>query len=544
MDLNTTKRTTQNISLGYSSDTQNRETAKQVYERLKTDRNNYTDRAESCAQFTIPALFPKETDNASSTYKIPHQSFGARGVNNLSSKLLLALFPPNSTFFRLDMNPILKANVSQQDPQMQQEIEAAMMKMEQRILKYIETSQIRVTIKEALNQLIVAGNCLLYLPPKEGGAKLYRLSSYVCQRDALGKVLQIVTVDKLMFGTLPQDVKDMLMTSEGGKQWRVTDPVEIYTHVYLEGDTYYSYQETEGKPIQGTEQQFPYDKSPWIALRFVKMDGESYGRSFVEEYLGDLKNLDGLQEAILNYAAIAAHILYLVNPGGMTQARRIAKAKTGDFVPGRKDDISVLQLDKSTDIMIAKNTVDAIEQRLSYCFILNSVVQRDAERVTAEEIRQVAGELEDTLGGTYSILSQELQLPLVKRIMAQLEANGEIPTTQQGDIEPSITTGLEALGRGHDYNKLEMLQQSISTLPGAEQYINVGAFIKAKATSLGIDTTGLIKTDEQIQQEQQQAMEQQMMTNATGPAVNGLMSMAQNEQQANLNNPTMMDANE
>lgn len=539
MDLNTTKRTTQNISLGYSSDTQNRETAKQVYERLKTDRNNYTDRAESCAQFTIPALFPKETDNASSTYKIPHQSFGARGVNNLSSKLLLALFPPNSTFFRLDMNPILKANVSQQDPQMQQEIEAAMMKMEQRILKYIETSQIRVTIKEALNQLIVAGNCLLYLPPKEGGAKLYRLSSYVCQRDALGKVLQIVTVDKLMFGTLPQDVKDML--DSDGKQWRVTDPVEIYTHVYLEGDTYYSYQETEGKPIQGTEQQFPYDKSPWIALRFVKMDGESYGRSFVEEYLGDLKNLDGLQEAILNYAAIAAHILYLVNPGGLTQARRIAKAKTGDFVPGRKDDISVLQLDKSTDIMIAKNTVDAIEQRLSYCFILNSVVQRDAERVTAEEIRQVAGELEDTLGGTYSILSQELQLPLVKRIMAQLEANGEIPTTQQGDIEPSITTGLEALGRGHDYNKLEMLQQSISTLPGAEQYINVGAFIKAKATSLGIDTTGLIKTDEQIQQEQQQAMEQQMMANATGPAVNGLMGMAQNEQQANLNNPTAMN---
>ena len=81
-----------------------------------------------------------------------------------------------------------------------------------------------------------------------------------------------------------------------------------------------------------------------------------------------------------------------------------------------------------------------------------------------------------------------------------------------------------------------MLQQSISTLPGAEQYINVGAFIKAKATSLGVDTTGLIKTEEQIQQEQQQAMEQQMMANATAPAVNGLMSMAQNEQQANMGN--------
>lgn len=500
-----------------------RETAKAIYERLKNDRQPYTDRAEECAKYTIPALFPKENDTSSTTYKLPHQSFGARGVNNLSSKLLLALFPPNSTFFRLDMNPTLKAEVAQQDASMQQEIEAALMKMEQRILKYVETSQLRVTIKEALNQLIVAGNCLLFLPPKEGGAKLYRLSNYVVQRDALGKVLEIVTLDKLLFGTLPEDVRKLIETS---KQWNMNDPVEVYTHIYLGDGNYYSYQEVEGTLIPGTEQQFPEDKSPWIAIRFVKMDGESYGRSFVEEYLGDLKNLDGLQEAILNYSAIAAYILFLVNPGGMTRARLIAKAETGDFVPGRKEDISVLQLEKSNDMMIAKSTIDAIEQRLSYCFILNSVVQRNAERVTAEEIRQVAGELEDTLGGTYSILSQELQLPLVRRIMAQLESTGELPTTQAGAIEPSITTGIEALGRGHDFNKLEMLQQSIAALPGAEQYINVGAFIKAKATSLGIDTTGLIKTDEEIAQEQAQAMNDQMMQGVAPEVTKGIMNIA------------------
>ncbi|UZT50437.1 head-to-tail connector protein [Enterobacter phage 04_vB_Eclo_IJM] len=34
---------------------------------------------------------------------------------------------------------------------------------------------------------------------------------------------------------------------------------------------------------------------------------------------------------------------------------------------------------------------DAIEQRLGWAFLLNSAVQRNAERVTAEEIRYVAG---------------------------------------------------------------------------------------------------------------------------------------------------------
>jgi len=504
-----------------------RETAKSAYERLKAERQPYTERAEECAKFTIPALFPKESDGKSTSYKLPNQSFGARGINNLSAKLLLALFPPNGTFFRLDMNPALKADVAAQDPSMQQEIEAALMKMEQRILKYVETSQLRVTIKEALNQLILAGNALLFLPPKEGGARLYRLSQYVVQRDALGNVLQIITRDHLSYATIPEDVRRMLDTA---KQWKPDDEVVVYTHVYLVGDTYLSYQEVEDQEIPGSEQQFPADKTPWIALRFTKVDGESYGRSFVEEYLPDLKNLDGLQEAILNYSAIAAYIVYLVNPGGLTRARALTKANTGDFVPGRKEDISVLQLDKYNDMAIAKSTIDALEQRLSYCFLLNSVVQRDAERVTAEEIRQVAGELEDTLGGTYSILSQELQLPLVRRLMAQLESQGQLPVTQNGAIEPAITTGLEAIGRGHDFNKLEMLQQSIAAIPGAEQYINVGGFIKAKATSLGIDTTGLIKTEEQLAQEAQEAQQAQMMSDATGPVTKGLMDMAVNDQ--------------
>ncbi|MCS5736801.1 portal protein, partial [Herbiconiux daphne] len=67
--------------------------AKAIYERLKSDRNQYTTRAENNAAVTIPSLFPKDGDNASTNYTTPWQAVGARGVNNLTAKLMLALFP-------------------------------------------------------------------------------------------------------------------------------------------------------------------------------------------------------------------------------------------------------------------------------------------------------------------------------------------------------------------------------------------------------------------------------------------------------------------
>ena len=86
-----------NLILDLNSQT--RETAKAIYDRLESDRKSYTDRAEINATYTIPSLFPKSSDNASTTYQMCNQSVGARGVNNLASKLLLALLPANTPFF-------------------------------------------------------------------------------------------------------------------------------------------------------------------------------------------------------------------------------------------------------------------------------------------------------------------------------------------------------------------------------------------------------------------------------------------------------------
>ena len=101
-------------------------------------------------------------------------------MNNLTAKLMLALFPPNAPFFRLSLGDEVK-NAMSDDPETQQEWEAALNKIERRIVAYMESHQLRVSVNEALLQLVIAGNVLLFLPPHEGGMRLYRLNSYVLQ---------------------------------------------------------------------------------------------------------------------------------------------------------------------------------------------------------------------------------------------------------------------------------------------------------------------------------------------------------------------------
>ena len=484
--------------------------AKKTYNRLKNDRQPYIQRAVDCAKVTIPSLFPEENDDKSKNYDTPYQSVGARGINNLASKLILALMPPNSPFFRLGMSDeVLSEYMAQGQEDTKAQVEQALMQIENRIMKYIESNQIRVTVLEALKQSIVAGNALLFLPPAEGGIKMYRLSNYVIQRDGLGNVIQIVTLDKVAYSTLDVTVQNLIKTDK-----KPEDLIEVYTHVCRSGDQFLAYQEVEDTPIQGSQQSYPVLKTPYLPIRMVKMDGESYGRSFVEEYLGDLNSLENLSKAIFKLSTIAANIYFLVNPNGVTRAKKLENATSGDFIPGRIEDIGVLQLEKYYDFNTAKQTADAIEARLSYAFLLSSVVQRNAERVTAEEVRTVAGELEDTLGGVYSILSQELQLPLVRRIMNQLQSTGEVPNLPEGTVEPTITTGLDALGRGHDLEKYATVLNLVSQIPNAQAMINWNVMLLNMFTGAGVETEGLVKTQQQIEEEQQMAMGQEMTMQA------------------------------
>ena len=505
------------------------DTGKALYLALETKRYSYLERARDCARLTLPHLYPDEGDQTASKFVTPYQSVGARGVNNLASALLLSLLPPNAPFFRFLIDPKAARNLEQLSPRAKGEAEQSLSEMERMVMKEIEAQNIRVALFEALKQLIVGGNVLMYFPD-EGPLRVLRLDRYVVKRDPMGNVRKIVIKENVAPSVLPPEAAAIAKTCMCAND----NTVEMYTccHILPEGKVEV-YQEIGGVILPDSVSTYPAERSPFLALRMHRVDGEDYGRGYVEQYYGDLVSLESLSKSIVEAAAAAAKVLFMVNPVGTTRAKKIAQSPNGAIIEGNAQDVTVLQVQKAADLQVALSTMGSINERLSYAFLLTEASIRNAERVTAEEIRLVTQSIERQLGGIYSLLSQEFQLPLVARIMDRLAKSKKMPKVNKDFITPTIVTGIDALGRGNDLSRLDLYLQGIGQIlgpQGLQQYIDFREYLNRRAAALGIDTMGLVKSEEQIAQEQQQAMQMQMMQQLTPQAAQTAGNMLERQQ--------------
>jgi hypothetical protein len=502
-------------------------TVESRYDTLSTYRLPYLQRGYDCSELTLPALLPRYGHTSSMTLPTPFQSVGARGVNHLSSKLLMSLFPPNTPIFKLMMDDSLvaeyEAKHGEDTPEaknIKTEFDKAFSKIERIVMSAVESSGDRTVLFESLKHILVVGNSLIH-QAKEG-LRAFPLSQFVVRRDPAGNVLEIILKEEIDPICLPKEL--LAQMPEAAKAYADKKSIALFTYVARTLDKWVTYQETCGKKLDKTDGSYPLDKCPWIALRFNRINGEDYGRGYVEEFIGDFTSLENLTAAIVQGAAAASKVLFLVKPNSSTKVRILAKTPNGGFAAGNAEDVTVLRLDKAQDFATAKSLRDDFISQLSYAFLLNTAIQREAERVTAAEIRYMAEELEQTLGGFYSIMSIELQLPYITIKMDGLQRLGKLPKLPKGSVRPTIVTGLEALGRGNDRNKLVRFITTLSQALGPQSvavYVNVSEVIERLAIADGIDTKNLINTDEQVKATQAQQQNQQTMAQLTqklGPA--------------------------
>lgn len=496
-----------------------KQTAAALYQRLATERESFLKAARRCSELTIPYLIPPSGVGPNWEPETPYQSVGSRGVNNLAAKLLLALLPPNTSFFRLAVDVFEMKKIAK-DERLKSQLEAALSEIEQAVMVEIETTATRTTGSQVFLHLLVAGNALLHVT-EDGPLKVYRLDRYVVERDPMGNVLTVIIHETVAPQVLPKEIfKDVK------KEDRQKD-VDLYTVCRRPGagKPWQVWQEAKNVVLPETKASYPEDKCPFIPLRFIKVDGEDYGRGYVEQYKGDLVSLENLSCALVQGGVAMSKVLFLVNPNGVTQAKRLSDSPNGAFVAGREEDVKALQMGKFADFNFVYQQAVGIEKRLEMAFLLTTGIQRNAERVTAEEIRSLVQELETSLGGIYSVLAQDFQLPLANALMARMSRDGRLPKLPKKIVRPSVTTGIEALGRGNDLAKLRSFAAVLKENLPPEQvatYLNASEFITRAATALAISTKGLVRSEEEVQAAQQQAQQAGLVQGAVeklGPEV-------------------------
>lgn len=487
------------------------------YARLASDRTIFLDTARECARLSLPYLLTPTGVVNGQKLPTPWQSIGAKGANVMASKLMLSLFPVTATFFKLQINDGKLASDPSLDVKIKSEIDLSLSKMERVIMQHIAESQDRVVLHQAMKHLIVTGNVLVYMG--SSGVKLYPLDRYVVVRDGEGQPTEIVTVESINRQFLPKEFQkpksgiNRVDDNTATPSVDVTvgeDEAAVYTWAKLQDGQWRWRQEVDGEIIEDSYGKAPKTQTPWLPLRFNIVDGEDYGRGRIEEYLGDLKSLEGLMQAMVEGSAAAAKVVFLVSPSATVKPATLAKAGNGAIIQGRQEDVSVVQVAKQADFATAYQMITQLTQRLSEAFLILTV--RQSERTTAEEIRATQQELNEQLGGIYGNLTTELLQPYLQRKLFVLQRSKILPKLPKGVVFPTVIAGIEGVGRGQDRESLMMFLQTVSQALGPEamvKFVDPEEAIKRLAAAQGIDTVKLVKTAEQRQQEEQQ-MRQQM----------------------------------
>lgn len=515
-----------------------------VYSSLMRQREDVWNMGRVLAELTIPSLVPPHGWRVGESLPGNNQSLGAKCVNNLAAKLTFMAFPPNQPIMKyVPIESELQGEITQ-DPALWGQIELSLGRLaEQHRQRFLATT-LMSAYEIAMKHLLVAGNCL-WKHIKLNSPTVWGLQSYVCKRASDGSPLLSIHKEEVSVETLAPDVKEMIYreTPEVQKKDLWEQEVCIYSvcRLCVEGpnpeDMCWEYwQEYNDKVIEGTQVETDYDDPPMIPLWMIPVYGQDWGLPFCFEYRGDLFSAEAIQSGINDGVAIAALSLLFVDPASRTSLRQIREARNLSAFAGKATDVTVFRSEKTADLNFVAASQVAVEKRLNAVFLVDFIIQRAGERVTAEEIKRLGAALDQALGGRYSELSQRSQrLILLRAVKLHEEENKSLPKVPSKTVQLQVITGLDAVGDNKEAQDLEEYGDVINRIfpQKAQQVLKPIGFATRLAAAKGIKPDGIVATqqevDQQDAQQQQAAARSQLMDKATGPAVKGVMDgMLQN----------------
>lgn len=434
-------------------------TAQARWSTLDSARSNFMSRCEQYAAWTIPKLC-REAGITQENQELSHdwQDVGAMGVNSLANRMMLALFSPSRPFFRYKLLPaalkeLRLAGASEDD------LVESMTAAEKQATDLLDGLSIRPKLFEVLKHLIAIGNALMEF--MDDGIRVYGIRRYCVQRDSRGRVAEILIREDLKKGELEEDVQEVL-TSQGRNN--PAECVEFYRWIKRQPDGDYHMEQWVGTtrlPARFNG-KWPEDQLPYRVLTWDLADEDHYGTGLVEEEAGAFAALSTLSESVVTAAVLSSEFRWLVNPAGITKAEDFNKSRNGQALPGVDSDIKLLNSGTGSALQPVQLIAQSYIDRLARAFLIGGTMVRDAERVTAEEIRLLINELETTLGGAYTRTSVDLQQPLAYWLTRR---NG---VKLGSGVRPTIVTGLDALSRNGDLENMKLWlgdMAALATLP-------------------------------------------------------------------------------
>lgn len=436
-------------------------------------KGDLLDRCEQYARWTVPSIFPQATNSRSDT---PEESekgnvaIGARLVNHLSHRIVDTMFPNDKPFFAVTLTPAAKRKFfAEASDEEKQALDAGLIEAENAAMRNLNLTSYRPVAVAAVSLQIVTGNALIYRLP-DNTRVVYSIRDYCATREISGKLREVILRDFKLYGALDEAVREQLAANTKTKKYQNDSPVELYTYYWHGGGKWHMRQAVDEIELDKARTSYKDADFPCLVLTWNLGRGDHYGRGLVEDYAVSFHNIDVMTEAMIDLIGVAADIKFLVNDTSSFDVDAWNNAKRGEYLPGKEGDITVPQFKFAVEVQFVGEAIAKLERELAQAFLLSSAGVRDAERVTAEEIRFFAREIESAFGGLYSRLALDWQRKEAEYQLAQIDFNSYLPNGEQA-FETTVVTGLESLSREGKLDSLRLAVMDLQMLDAVPQEI-------------------------------------------------------------------------
>ncbi len=493
-----------------------------LWTEMEGEKGDIVLRSEQYGMWTIPSITMNVTEQEGQEVDKGHVVVGARLVNHLSNRIADTMFPHDRPFFTLKLTPEAAMELEQavgeeEAGKLAEIVRSSTAKIEQVGMRTMKMTQYRPMAVMVIKHMIISGNAVMKRM-KNSTRVVYGVRDFMIRRGLDGEMLECLLQDHKLFGNLPKEVRALMLSVK--PDYKNDTAVTLYSHYKLQDDGRWAFkQAADNVTLRGARFYKTVDL-PILDLTWSLARGEHYGRGLVEDNAIAFHNLDVLTAAMIDLMAAIADLKYLVNPTSVLDVDHLNNSPRGSYHAGKEGDITVPDIGKRGDIKVMMEAILKWERDLSQAFLLNSASTRDAERVTAEEIRLNARELESAYGGLYSRLAAHWQQREGDYAVTQVNLKAQLGNFAKM-FEVIVVTGLESLSREGQLDNLRLAIGDMQMLEAVPEElrgtINPLLFASFVFTNRGVHLKDFMYTQKEItanQEAAQAAQERQMQAQA------------------------------
>lgn len=423
-----------------------------------------------------------------------YDATAADAVDQLAAALLAQLTPPWSRWSGLVPGPELEADLAAR-------LAPLLLSASETLHAQIDRSNFAVEAHQAFLDVATGGTgCLLVEEAPPGAASALRftavpLADLVLEEGEEGRLDHLYRRQRLTLAELaarvPPDRLPLSVKREGA-----TDPARrfpLVESVMAEGAVWrWRLVLAEEEPALLADGRFT--DMPFIAFRWLKAPGETYGRSPVMKALPDIKTANKVVELVLKNASIAVTGIWQADDDGVLNPGAI-RLVPGTIIPKAVGSAGLTPLASPGRFDVSQLVLDDLRARIRHALLADRLAPVGGSRMTATEVLERSAEVARLLGATFGRLQSELLVPLVRRCLSILRRRGLIPdiAADGRQVQVRILSPLARAQAQRDAETTLRWLESVSALgPDALSVVDLPACARFLADAAGVPP-GLIR---------------------------------------------------